>query len=73
MPIKKTQGFFGDDAKFPRTVPQYGCLVMEAQDWIDAINNPGWMRGPKQLAGPKYGNYYFDAMHVFSTRKPAQP
>ncbi len=24
------------------TVPQYGCVVIETQQWIDGINNPQW-------------------------------
>lgn len=32
IPIKKTQG-----TATRRTVPKYGCVVMEVEDWIDGI------------------------------------
>jgi len=43
MPLKSTQGLFGNNTAFPRTVPQYGCVVMEVEDWIDAINYPEYV------------------------------
>ncbi|GFP58301.1 2-(3-amino-3-carboxypropyl)histidine synthase subunit 1 [Trichoderma asperellum] len=49
MALKTTQGLH-NNKKFPRTIPQYGCLVMEVEDWIDGINNPEW--GRKQIFGP---------------------
>jgi len=41
MPLKSTQGFFGNGSSaplHPRVVPKYGCVVMEVEDWIGAIN-----------------------------------
>ena len=35
--LKSTQGFFNDTTR-PRIVPQYGCIVMEVEDWIAGIN-----------------------------------
>ncbi|KAL7936024.1 diphthamide biosynthesis protein 1 [Trichoderma chlorosporum] len=52
LALKKTQGLH-NNKKFPRTIPQYGCLVMEVEDWIDGINNPEW--GRKQIWGPDDG------------------
>ncbi|KAL6892306.1 diphthamide biosynthesis protein 1 [Trichoderma evansii] len=49
LALKTTQGLH-NNKKFPRTIPQYGCLVMEVEDWIDGINNPEW--GRKQIFGP---------------------
>ncbi|KAH7040640.1 diphthamide biosynthesis protein 1 [Microdochium trichocladiopsis] len=49
--LKKDQGLF-DNADFPRTIPQYGCMVLEVEDWIDAINQPSWQREKKQIFGP---------------------
>ena len=66
LPLKKTQGFFGEDARFPRVVPQYGCVVLEVQDWIDGINNPAWMRLPKQVIGPNTAPYTLEATYSFS-------
>jgi hypothetical protein len=68
MPLKKTQGFFGDASK-PRTVPKYGCLVMEVQDWIDGVNNPAWMRDTKQVVGPQTPPYELEAAYQFSLVK----
>ncbi|KAJ2895086.1 putative aldose 1-epimerase protein [Zalerion maritima] len=66
MPLKETQGFFGDDAPFPRTIPQYGCFVVEVQDYIDGINQPAWQRESKQIFGPGDGPYVLKASYRFS-------
>ncbi len=63
--LKKTQGLF-DNAKFPRTIPQYGCVVLEVQDWIDAINQPEWQRSRKQIYGPGDDPYIVQASYRFS-------
>jgi aldose 1-epimerase len=67
MPLKKTQGFF-DDPSRPRVVPKYGCLVMEVQDWIDAINHPEWLRDPKQIIDTKSPPYNLEVVYSFSTK-----
>jgi len=36
MALKETQGLFNVSGR-PRTIPQYGCIVMEVEDWIDGI------------------------------------
>jgi aldose 1-epimerase len=36
MALKETQGLFNVSER-PRTIPQYGCIVMEVEDWIDGI------------------------------------
>jgi aldose 1-epimerase len=63
--LKKSQGLF-DEADFPRTVPQYGCVVMEVQDWIDGINHPEWARTSKQIFGPGDEPYVLQAKYRFS-------
>ncbi|KAI1659299.1 galactose mutarotase-like protein [Daldinia decipiens] len=65
MPLKTSQGLF-DNEDFPRTIPQYGCLVMEVEDWIDAINHPEWQRESKQIFGPGGDPYVLQASYVFS-------
>lgn len=65
MALKTTQGLF-DDAQFPRTIPQYGCLVMEVEDWIDAINQPEWGRSKRQIYGPGDDPYVLQASYRFS-------
>lgn len=65
MALKSTQGIF-DDADFPRTIPKYGCLVMEVEDYIDAINQPEWQRSKKQIFGPEDDPYVLQASYRFS-------
>ena len=65
MAIKNTQGFF-DDASHPRVVEQYGCIVMEVEDWIDGINQPEWQR--KQIYGPGDDPYVLEATYEFSVK-----
>ncbi|KAI1460946.1 galactose mutarotase-like protein [Annulohypoxylon moriforme] len=65
MPLKTTQGLH-DNADFPRTIPQYGCLVMEVEDWIDGINHPEWQREKKQIYSPGGDPYILQASYVFS-------
>ncbi|KAF4123635.1 aldose 1-epimerase [Geosmithia morbida] len=67
--LKRDQGFHGDDAEFPRTIPQYGCLVLEVQDYIDGINNPQWGRLDKQIWGPDDGPYTVRAKYHFTVDK----
>jgi aldose 1-epimerase len=69
MPLKKTQGFF-NDTSHPRVVQKYGCLVMEVQDWIDAVNHPEWLRDPKQTIDTKSPPYNLEAVFSF-TIKPS--
>lgn len=68
MALKKTQGFFNDTSR-PRTVPQYGCVVMEVEDWIDAINQPEWQRDQRQIYGPDSDPYVLEATYNFSINK----
>lgn len=46
---------------------KYGCVVMEVQDWIDAINQPEWQRESRQIFGPNSPTYTLEADYVFST------
>ncbi|KAG6042227.1 hypothetical protein E4U41_002570 [Claviceps citrina] len=67
--LKKTQGVQGADAdKFPRTIAKHGCLVLEVQDYIDAINHPEWMRGKKQIFAPGGDPYVLQAKYRFSLK-----
>jgi len=63
--LKSTQGLF-DVPDRPRTIPQYGCMVLEVQDWIDAINHPEWGREKKQIFGPGDDPYVLQASYRFS-------
>lgn len=62
--LKETQGLFNVTDR-PRIIPQYGCIVMEVEDWIDAINHPEWNRGSKQIFGPDDGPYVLRASYRF--------
>jgi len=63
--LKSTQGLF-DNPDRPRVVPQYGCIVMEVQDYIDGINHPEWGREKKQIFGPGDDPYTLRATYKFS-------
>ncbi|KAH8177931.1 aldose 1-epimerase domain-containing protein [Sarocladium implicatum] len=65
MALKSSQGI-EDDEDFPRTIPQYGCVVLEPQDYIDGINHPEWFRTKKQIFGPGDDPYVFQARYSFS-------
>jgi hypothetical protein len=69
LPIKSTQGLDGR----PRVVEQYGCIVLEVQDWIDGINHPEWQREKKQIFGPGDGAYVLEATYEFSHTCPCKP
>jgi hypothetical protein len=64
LPIKSTQGVQGREA----FVQKNGCVVMEVQDWIDAINQPEWQRESRQIFGPNSPTYTLEADYVFSTK-----
>ncbi|OTB04225.1 hypothetical protein M426DRAFT_321076 [Hypoxylon sp. CI-4A] len=70
MPLKTTQGLL-DELDFPRVIPQHGCLVMEVEDWIDAINHPEWQREKKQIYEPGGDPYVLQARYVFSINSTA--
>ncbi|KAK4227993.1 galactose mutarotase-like domain-containing protein [Podospora fimiseda] len=65
MALKSTQGLF-DEPKFPRTIPKYGCVVLEVQDYIDGINHPEWGRQSKQIFEPAGDPYVLQVRHKFS-------
>ncbi|KAB5582616.1 aldose 1-epimerase [Coniochaeta sp. 2T2.1] len=62
--LKKTQGLH--DGTFDRTIPKYGCVVLEVEDWIDAINQPEWQRSKKQIFEPGGDPYVLQASYRFS-------
>lgn len=69
FPLKTTQGHptgGSSETKFGRTVPQYGCVVLEVEDWIDGINNPEWGRLGKQVYEPGGDPYVLQVRHKFT-------
>lgn len=65
MALKKTQGLF-NNPEFPRTIPKYGCVVLEVEDWIDAINQPEWQRSKLQIYEPGGDPYVLQAQYKFT-------
>jgi len=63
--LKNTQGLFDVPGR-PRVIPQFGCLVLEVQEWIDGINNPQWGREKKQIFEPSGDPYVLQASYRFS-------
>lgn len=47
IPVKKSQQHSTNGST--TYVPQYGCVVIETQQWIDGINNPQWGQGQYQI------------------------
>ena len=50
-------------------VEQYGCVVLEVEDWIDGINHPEWGRSDLQIFGPADDPYVLEATYKFSINK----
>jgi len=44
-------------------------MVMEVEDWIDAINQPEWQREKKNIFGPGDDPYVLQATYKFSLNK----
>ncbi|KAI9801497.1 MAG: hypothetical protein M1833_002729 [Piccolia ochrophora] len=64
--LKETQGL--DDR--PRVVEPQGCVVLEAQEWIDAVNHPEWRRGERNIFGPDTGPYTLEVSFNFTIDGP---
>lgn len=60
IPVKKTQG--------THTVPQYGCVVIETQQWIDGISHPEWGQGEYQIYSVSSEPAVVFAQYDFSVR-----
>jgi len=72
MALKKTQGLF-DVPDRPRVIEQYGCVVLEVEDWIDGINQPEWGRAKKQIFSPGSDPLTLQASYRFSINTTADP
>lgn len=46
IPVKRSQQHVQGSTT---TVPQYGCVVIETQQWIDGISNPQWGQDQYQI------------------------
>jgi len=46
-------------------------MVMEVEDWIDAINQPEWQREKRNIFGPGDDPYVLQATYKFSVNKEA--
>ena len=47
IPVKQSQQHSTNGST--TTVPKYGCVVIETQQWIDGINNPQWGQDQYQI------------------------
>ena len=47
IPVKQSQQHSTNGSM--TTVPKYGCVVIETQQWIDGINNPQWGQDQYQI------------------------
>lgn len=63
--VKQSQEHGANGAK--TYVQKYGCLVIETQDWIDAINQPQWGRQKYQIYSPFTPPAVNYAIYRFST------
>lgn len=48
IPVKRSQQHNGSEVT---NVPQFGCVVIETQQWIDGVNNPQWGQDEYQIYG----------------------
>lgn len=62
--VQRNKGAAGGGAKF---VNQYGCIVIETQDWIDGVNHPEWGRDKWQIFSAETGPAVNYATYDFST------
>ena len=69
LTLKETQGLFNETDR-PRVVEKNGCIVMEVEDWIDAINQPEWQREKRNIFGPGDAPYVLEATYSFSLNQP---
>jgi aldose 1-epimerase len=46
-------------------------MVMEVEDWIDAINQPEWQREKRNIFGPGDDPYVLQATYKFSVNTEA--
>lgn len=56
----------GDNEGGAMYVPQYGCIVIETQQWIDGINHPEWGQGGYQIYSVETGPAVVWARYDFS-------
>ncbi|KAK3116847.1 hypothetical protein LTR53_002341 [Teratosphaeriaceae sp. CCFEE 6253] len=62
IPVKADQQHFANTTY----VEQFGCIVIETQDWIDGISNPQWGRGQYQVFTPTTAPAINMAKYAFS-------
>lgn len=65
IPVKTSQQH-GNDTTY---LEQYGCIVIEPQQWIDGINNPQWGQNEFQIYGVDTQPAVNIALYKFSTFK----
>lgn len=63
IPVKSSQQY----TRNTTTIPKYGCLVIETQQWIDGINYPEWGQLEYQIYRPDTQPAVNYAEYEFST------
>ena len=66
IPVKKSQQHSRNGTT---TVPQYGCVVIETQQWIDGVNNPQWGQDQYEIYTPTTEPAVVFAQYDFSIVK----
>ena len=66
IPVKQSQNHATNGTT---TVPQYGCIVIETQQWIDGINHPEWGQDQYQICYPNTPPAVVFAQYDFSIAK----
>ena len=64
IPVKQSQQHSTNGSI--TTVPKYGCIVIETQQWIDGINNPQWGQDQYQIYTVDSGPAVVFAQYDFS-------
>lgn len=68
IPVKQSQVDRNGDAEGATDmIEQYGCVVIEPQAWIDAINHPEWGVDKYEIFSPETGPLNFYSTYDFST------
>ena len=72
IPVKQSQqdrnnGTSGGSTNATGFVQKHGCIVIEPQVWIDAINNPQWGVDQYEIFSPETGPLVFLSTYDFST------
>ena len=69
IPVKQSQQHVEGQTTY---VPQFGCVVIETQQWIDGINHPEWGQDQYQIYTVETGPAVVWAQYDFSITAPGR-